>query len=228
LTLLVAADALNGIRIPRTGLIVAGCVVALAIAPNVAKLYDGRGPQRNDGEVGRTEYAMLDLARGHVDPEYAPGRETPVTDVGGATFTPLPAGDYLRAAAEVGSIGYPLSQIPRLGPALRRIADVTLIGALRTRLRPSAPPADPASCAVRSPGEGAGGGAFTLPREGALLGTPNGRTVAVGLSRFGKAGKASVTLAKIAPGGWGLLKIPQDGDPRPWRVFASGPIEVCR
>jgi hypothetical protein len=228
LVFLVGADALVGIGLRWPALAAAACVVALAIPANVAKLNDGRGPQANDGRVGRTEYAMLDLARGHVDPDYAPGRETPVVNAGGSTFTALPAGDYLRAAREIGSLGYSQSEIPDLSPTLRRIADVSLAGALGVKLRPSAPPADRAGCSVaRAAGPGQGV-AFRLPRGGALLGVPGHRTVGVGILRFGEPTEPSLPLAKLADGGWATLRIPADSDPVPWQVFADGPVVVCQ
>jgi hypothetical protein len=227
LVFLVAVDALAGVPIPRPALIAALALVAVAIPANVAKLYDGRAPQRNDGMTGRTEYAMLDLARGRVDPEYAPGREKPVVDVGGATFTPLPAGDYLRAAAENGSIGYSLDEVRDLNPTLRRIADVTLVGALRVRLRPSLPPADPAACSLLG-ARGSEGALFPLPRRGVLLGPPPGGTVTVGVVRFGDPAEPSATLARLTKQGWATLRIPADAESLPWKVSVDGPVEVCR
>jgi hypothetical protein len=146
LVFLVAADALAGARLPTVAVLAALGVVALAIPPNVAKLYDGRGPQLGDSINSRLEYAMLDLVEGPISPQYAPGKDKRVTDRGGIVFTPMPAGDYLEAAERFGSLGMPLDELRGESQQRREVADASLVGALRLELEPAAPPVDPAAC----------------------------------------------------------------------------------
>ncbi len=227
LVFLVAADALRGVAIPRPALIAALCVVVLAIPANIEKLNEGRAGQRNDGLISRTEYAMLDLARGHVRPDYAPGEDPRVIHVGGGVFTALHAGDYLREAAEVGPIGFSPSEVAEQSPTLRRIADASLAYALRVALHPAEPPADLGECTVERPPAAGQQVEFPLPKAGLLLGVPGQRLVAVGIRRFAEPGEPSVTLAKLGEGGWATLRIPPDSASQPWEVYADGPVEAC-
>ncbi len=227
LVFLVAADALRGAAISRPALVAALCVILLAIPANVRKLNEGRAGQRNDGMVSRTEYAMLDLATGHVRADYAPGEDPRVIHVGGGVFTALHAGDYLREAEEVGPIGFSPSEVSEQSPTLRRIADVSLANAFRVKLRPTLPPGEPGECAADRPAEAGQQVELRLPSAGLVLGVPGERIVTVGIRRFADPGEASVTLAKIGEGGWATLKVPSDAAPQPWVVYADGPIDVC-
>lgn len=224
---LVAADALRGVQIRWPALVVACCVVALAIPPNVAKLYDGRVGQRNDGLVSRTEDGMMDLAKAHIRPDYEPGEDPRVTAVGGSVFTALVARDYLRAAREVGPIGFSPSEVAGQSPTLRKIADVALADALRIRLHRVSPPQDRGGCSLRRAAISGQGVEFALPRGGVLLAPPGNEAADVGIGRFGEPSEPSLTLARVAPGTWASLRAPADSYPRPWRVYSDGPLDVC-
>jgi hypothetical protein len=226
LVFLVAADALAGARLPAVAVLAALGVVAFAIPPNVAKLYDGRGPQLNDATTSRVEYAMLDLVRGPIPPDYAPGKDERVTDLGGSVFTPLEAGDYLEAADRFGHIGMPLDELREQSLERREIADASLIGALGLRLHASSPPADPASCPSSLDGRPGKGVFFTAPRPGALLGSRSGRAIHVALGRFAQGGPG-VKLGMLPAHGWATLALPRDSAPERWWVVVDGPTYVC-
>jgi hypothetical protein len=227
LVFFVMAAALRGVSIPWKAVVAAVCLVAVAIPANVQKLYDGRLPQLNDGKIGRTEYAMLDLARGHVRPGYGPGKDPAVTDVGGATFTPLEAGDYLRSADERGPIGFSPEEVAEQSPSLRTIADVSLIRALRLKGVPVSPPRDQSSCQTLRPESGGAIAEATLPRGGALVGAPGSGFATVGLRRFADPGAPSFELVRLGEEGWVELRIPPDAASLPWQLTADGPVEVC-
>ncbi len=227
LVFLVAADALAGGRLPRAAVLGALGVVAFAIPPNVAKLYDGRGPQLNDATTSRVEYAMLDLVRGPIPAEYAPGKDERVTDLGGSVFTPLPAGDYLEAADRFGHLGMPLGELRDQSLERREIADASLVGALGLALQPTSPPAEPADCASSLDGRPGHGVFFYLPQKsGVLLGSRSRRPIDVALGRFGKGGPG-VEVGRLEPGEWANLALPADSAPDRWWAVVDGATYVC-
>lgn len=225
---LVAADALAGARLPTVAVLAALAVVAFAIPPNVAKLYDGRGPQLNDATTSRVEYAMLDLVKGPIPPEYAPGKDKRVTDLGGSVFTPMPAGDYLEAAERFGHLGMPLEELREESQQRREIADASLAGALGLELVPALPPADPAACPSSLEGRPSNGVFFFPPPPGGgtLLGSRAMRPIKVSVGRFGKGGPG-VVLGKLGAAEWAQLAFPRDSAPDRWFVVLDGPAYVC-
>jgi hypothetical protein len=227
LVFFVMAAALRGTSIPWKVVAVGACLVALALPANVQKLYDGRIGQLNDGKISRTEYAMVDLAKAHVDPGYAPGEDPQVTEKGGAVFTALVAGDYLRGAERFGRIGFTPDEVAEQSPELRTVADLSLVGALRLKPVPTAPPARQAGCRTLRPEEGSALAEAPLPRGGALLGAPGAGFATAGLRRFADPGAPSYELVRLGEEGWVELRIPPDSVATPWQLTADGPVEVC-
>lgn len=226
LIFLIAADALAGARLPKPVVLAALCVVVLAIPPNVAKLYDGRGPQLNDGTNTRVEYAMLELARDEVAPQYKAGDDKRVADRGGHVFTSLEAEDYFEGADRFGSLAMPLDELRDESLERREIADATLVGAFRLELDPAAPPADPAACLSSLEGRPGNSVFFFPPRRGALLGSRARRPVAVAVGRFGE-GSSGVEVGELRPGAWAELPLPADAAPDRWWFVVDGPVYVC-
>jgi hypothetical protein len=226
LTFLVAADALARRRIPARAALAALALVALAIPANAAKLDDGRDAHRADATTSRTEYAMLDLARGRVRPDYVAVEDPRVLAAGGTVFTSRPAGDYLAAADEFGALGFSLDRIRGETLELRQVADATLVGALAVRLRPADAPAEPGECPSSRDGTPASPVFFALPRGGALLGSISGRPVEVAVGRFGTGGPGQ-SLGRLEPGEWAELEIPPDRANDPWWAVVNGPVYVC-
>jgi hypothetical protein len=226
LVFLVAADALADARLPTVAVLAALGVVAFAIPPNVAKLYDGRGPQLNDATNTRAEYAMLDLVEGGVPTEYTPGNDPRVADLGGHVFTSLNAGDYYEAAANFGHLGMPLEELRGESLQRREIADATLIGALGVKPRPASQPADPAKCPSSLDGRPGHGVFFFPPRTGALLGSRAVHTIEIAAGRFGKGGPG-LKLGVLQPGEWASVMLPPDSAPDHWFFIVDGPAYVC-
>jgi len=227
LVFFVMVSALRGVAISWKVVAAAACLVAIAIPANVQKLYDGRLPQLVDGKNGRVEYAMLDLARGHVRPGYAPGRDHLVGEAGGATFTALEAGDYLRSAAEIGPIGFSPEEVSEQSPSLRRIADLSLIGALRLKPVKAAPPPEKEGCRLLRPKSKSAPAEVALPPGGALVGAPGAGFATIGLRRFADPGAASYELVRVGKEGWAEVRIPTDAAPEPWFAVATAPAYVC-
>jgi hypothetical protein len=226
MVLLTMAAALRGVRLTRTVLIAAACVVALAIPPNIAKFYDSRSSTVTDAENTRTEYAMLELTRDRVAPGYQPGTDARVTALGGAVFIPLSADNYLRAAGEFGSLAYSLDRIRDARLGLRQIADATLVGALALKLRPTEAPAGAADCPRSLDGRPGSSVFFYVRPAGVLLGSLAQRPIEVAVGRFGTGG-AGVSLGQLEPGEWADLRIPPDAASDRWWVTVDGPVSVC-
>ncbi len=226
LVFLVAADALAGRRVPTVAVLAALGVVAFAIQPNVAKLYDGRGPQLSDATTSRVEYAMLDLVRGPIPAEYAPGKDPRVIDLGGGIFTPMPAGDYLEAAERFGRLGMQLDELRGEDLQRREIADASLLGALGVELEQAPSPPDPPGCPSSLDGRPRAPVFFDAPRGGVLLGSRAGRPIEVAVGRFGKGGPG-LRLGKLAPRAWTRVPLPPDSAPDRWWVVVDGPAYVC-
>lgn len=227
LVFLVAADALAGARLPAVAVFAALGVVVFAIPPNVAKLYDGRGPQLNDATNTRVEYAMLDLVEGSgVPPGYTPGNDKRVADRGGHVFTSLNAKDYYEAASHFGHLGMSLDELRGESVQRREIADATLIGALRIGLEPAVPPVAPQDCPSSLDGRPGKGVFFFPPRPGTLLGSRAKQPIDVSLGRFGTGG-AGVSLGSLDPGDWASIELPPDAAPEQWWIVLDGPVYVC-
>lgn len=223
---LIAAWALRGAKITGPALIAAACLVALAIPSNIEKFYDERVSSVTDAHHTRAEYAMYELARGKVDPEYMSVADPNVGALGGYLFIPLSAGGYFRAAEEFGSLAFPLDRIRSERIGLRQIADATLAGALALKLRPTEAPAAAGDCPRSLDGRPANSVFFYIERGGVVLGSLARRPVEVAVGRFGVGG-AGVPLGELEPGEWADLRIPPDSAPDRWWVTVDGPVSVC-
>jgi hypothetical protein len=227
LVFFVMAAALKGTSISWKIVAVAACLVAFAIPANVQKLYDGRLGQLNDGKISRTEYAMVDLAKDHVRPDYAPGEDPQVTENGGAVFTALVSGDYLQGAEDFGPIGFSPQEVAEQSPELRTVADISLVRALRLKGEPVSPPADEADCSSLRPDSPDGFAEAPLPQGGALIGVPGNGFASVGLRRFADPGAPSYELVRVGKGGWVEIAIPTDAAEVPWQLVVDGAVRIC-
>jgi hypothetical protein len=227
LVLLVAVDALRGVRFGPLGIAGFFVVVALALPSNVAKLYDGRDPELEVSRITGSEYAMLDLvAAEKVDPNFVPASDPQVSDAGGALFVPLSAGNYFAAAERNGSLGMPLSELRAGDPKYGQIADATLAAALGLRTEPTRPPAGSASCPAVTDATERNLAYFELEPGGTVLGNRGEETVSVGLSRFGP-GAPGTAIGQLDPGEWAAVRISPDAAADPWRAVVDGPVSVC-
>jgi hypothetical protein len=225
LVMLVAVDAIGGIRFSPLATLGFFAVVLFALPANVQKLNDGRGPELRSARVLGSEFAMLDLARGHVASDYMPAIDPQVEEVGGFQGVALHAGDYFRGEDRNGSLGMPLSQLRTEDAEIRGIADASLVGALDLELQPAPVPADRASCSSVDSGTEASAAYFELPRGGVLLGA-RGKSLPVGVSRYTR-GETGVPLGQVAAGHWAVLRIPADSEPAPWLALVSAPVYAC-
>ncbi len=221
---LIAADAV-GRRIPG-GVSAALLVLALVALPaNIAQLTEVRdGVLHHDPPVSSTEFAMLELAREHVDPDYIVSSDARVAEVDGGLYIGIPADAYLDASAHNGSIAYSLDEVRAQDEELRLIADAALVGALGLELEPAPPPGRENECRSVAPAPGAESASFAVAAGRTLL-RPGGEGTALWLARFADSPR-SVGIDYL-PAEWSQLVIPADVATDPWRVTVDGSVTVC-
>jgi hypothetical protein len=225
LVLLVAADCFRRPLSNRAGAV----LVVLALLPlpaNVNALFTGKDQNvlRTDVPKSRAEFAMLELAGERVDPGYVVSADPRVAEAGGSLYLGIPLGAYLDAAKENGSIAYTLKELREQPEEIREVADAALVGAEGIELESSDAPGRAETCRTTKPrGE--------RPVVVTLSGVLNHVRVAgpgtplIGLRRFASSGPG-VPIAKLRPGGWAALRLPQDGA-QPWRLVTKAPATTC-
>ncbi len=225
LVLLVAADCFPRPLSNRAGAV----LVVLALLPlpaNVDALFTGKEENvlRTDIAKSRAEFAMLELAGERVDPGYVVSADPRVADLGGGLYLGIPAGAYLDAAEENGSIAFSLDELREQPEEIREIADAALAGAYPVELEPGDAPGPAETCRTTEPKDGhpavvemAGGfNHVRVAGRGAPL---------IGLRSFASSGPG-VPIAKLQAGGWAVLRLPQDGAEH-WRLVTDATVTSC-
>ncbi len=223
---LLGAEAIAG-RVGKRVAVGIVLVALLALPANIAQLRSGGDADtlHLDAKVSRTEFAMLELAAGRVDPEYVASADPNVSAIGGGLFIGIPAGAYLDSVERNGSPAYTLEELREQPEELRRIADVTLAGALGLEAQVVPPPAGAARCRLVSPAPGSESASFPLPPGKTLYGATGAGPVRLGLRRF--ADGESGLLEEVPAGAWRRIEIPPDAAPEPWRALIDAPLRAC-
>jgi glycerol-3-phosphate acyltransferase PlsY len=226
LIVLIAADAV-GRRI-SDGVAIALLLLALVALPaNIAQLTEGRDNDtlHHDPPVSQTEFAMLELAREHVAPDYFVTGDPRVAEVDGGLFIGITADAYLDAAAHNGSFSYSLEEVREQDEDLRLIADAALVGALAVEIEPTSAPGPGAKCRSVAPTTGDDSASFDLGPGRILLRPAGNDQTALWLARFADSPR-SVGIDYLPPS-WSQLVIPGDEAPDRWRLTVDGPVTVC-
>lgn len=225
LIVLIAADSVRR-RLPAPAAIALLVLAAVALPANIVQLAKDRGNDtlHHDPPVSGTEFAMLELARDRVDPEYVVTSDPRVAEVDGGLFIGIPAGAYLDAASHNGSIARSLGEVRDSDETLRQIADASLIGALGVEAKPAKPPAPGARCRTVAVTPVAKSATFELTPGRTLLRPTAGKT-GFWLSRF--ADPPGIGIDYMQPGAWTALTIPADSAPDPWRATVDQAVSVC-
>ncbi len=226
LVLLIAVDCFPRPLSNRVGAV----LVVLALLPlptNIDAMMVGKDENvlRTDIAKSRTEFAMLELARDRVEPAYVVSADSRVADLGGGLFLGIPAGAYLDASKQNGSIAFTPSEVEEQPEEIRAIADAALAGALRLELVSASLPPNDAGCRRASPRQGHPA-AVPLTSGENYVRVSGSRTPLIGLRRFASSGPG-VTLARLRPGGWASVQIPADGAEATWELLAKAPLTVC-
>jgi hypothetical protein len=198
-------------------------VLVLALAANIAMLRDTSTYLRAQAVGVRADLAAVELARGHVAPNFVPT----VGVISSTILAPaVAAGTYLSAVdRNGGSFADTLAELRAAPESDREDADQILAQAFRLHLARSRAAARGGGCSTAH--GAAGGSIFPVPPGGARLRASGSRPATVTLRRFGDAFTAEV--GRMAPGRSYSLAIPRDVAPDRWwaRVSASGPVVAC-
>lgn len=216
--LLIAGEALRGLRMPRPAVLAAAVLAGLAIWGGISLMHREYTERwRPAADAIRYSLAAVDIAGSAAQPDF------PVTFPPALT---VPARDYLRAVDEYGSPAYDEDELKARPEAERESADLTLAQALGLALLTPEPSARVIACQpLRASTEGATGvtllqGGFTLKNEAAA-------PVEVLLGRF--AADAAVSLGPVPAGLRTALQIPVDSSNLPWNLslVGEGPVRLC-
>jgi hypothetical protein len=227
LIVLIAADAVR--RRLSNGVAIALLVLAaVALPANIAQLTQNRSDDtlHHDPGVNSTEFAMLELARRQVDPDYFVTGDPRVAEVDGGLFIGITAGAYLDAAAHNGSIAYSLDEVREQDEGLRLIADASLVGALGIVAESASSPSSPAHCRTIAVAPGAESATVTVSAGTTLLRPQGDDKTGLWLSRFADAPR-SVGIDYLPSRRWTKLTIPADEAPDPWRLTVDHAVTSC-
>jgi hypothetical protein len=225
LVLLVAADCFRRPLSNRVGAV----LVVLALLPlpaNVDALFTGKDENvlRTDIAKTRAEFAAVELAGERVDPAYVVSAEPRVAELGGGLYLGIPAVAILDAAKQNGSIAFSLDELEQQPEEIREIADAALVGAIPVQLEPSHTPGAALDCRTTKP-QGQRPAVVPLTTGFNLIRVPGPGTALIGLRRFATAGPG-VPVARLRPGGWAALKLPQDGE-KDWHLVTKATVTTC-
>jgi hypothetical protein len=214
--LLIAGQALKGIRIPAGAVPVAGVAAILAAIGGMSLMTreqeDRWVPAANSL---RASLAAVELSAPSTAPAFTV--EVPPT----ITF---PASRYLAATSEYGSPAFTEEQLAERPATERATADLTMAQAMSMSLISPAGSFDECrrlSASIEADVRTA------LPSGEYLIENESASPVEVLLRRF--AHEFPVTLGPIEPGASAALPIPQDQTSRDWRLGlgGSGPVRLC-
>jgi hypothetical protein len=216
--LLIAAELLRGVRIPRLAIAATAVVAAGAVFGGISLLQrDYTNTWKPMADDVRSMLAAVDIAGDGARRDF-PLRFPPSVVV--------PTGAYLAASRSHGSPAFSEAELlARPGPE-RQNADATLAGALGIAIAP-------VGDAMRAPGCRAAqrtveASTPTKLQPGTFTVTNTGQAgAALRLGRF--AHGFPVPLGQLRPGQTQALPIPVDNSSRPWKLLATGAsLRLCR
>ena len=237
--LMIAAELLRGVRVPRGGIIGAYVVGAAIVAGNLNQLHDAYLSFRNASDLLKADLGAGEIAR---DKIAAPLLLT--EDNAGTTQSYVISSVYLADADKYGSPADSAAEIATAPEPARVAADKVLGRALGVSFGPaqgptaaSGPPPRllfPTQADARRQGSCIGLGAdspvaiLRLPPGGAIVHASRRACAQLRLRRFATA-SFPVATAPLAAGEVGVLDIPTDRATQPWELQISPPAgaTVC-
>lgn len=212
--LIVAAELLRGIRIPRLAAAALAVVSAAAVVGGITKMDDQFPGWKTSSDEIQLNLSALELSRPVVAPDFA---------------VPLPpsthstAGAYFAAVDRFGSPVYDEAELLDLPEDERRYVDRKLAEALSIELKGRGGDLQAGACRTI----GGSGSVQALAPGRFTLTNPDAEPTRARLSRFAEV--ASVGLGQIPAGARRSLEIPADASRRRWRLVAlDGPLRLCR
>jgi len=216
--LLIAIEALDGIRLSRLGtlaVVAISCVAAAGGVHLLTEAYEGTWKPRS--EKVRATLAALELAPDHVELGAHVGVPSP---------TSLDGKAYLLAASRFGSPATPLSQLPTLPRNERAQVDKTLAQALGLTLVRAG--AEGLRGCRRIAPAGPGAPVRVVPFGDHVLFDSGPGIARIRIGRYGDG--QGVFLGALQGGAAARVTLPADRSKVPWRLSlaGSGRVELCR
>jgi len=216
--LIVAAEALRGVRIPRAAVVVLAVITSAAVVGGISLLQQGYTDRwKPTADQIRATLAVVDVAGGEADPKYAISLPPSIF---------LPVAKYREAERKHGTPAYSEAQLVANADSQGQIADLVLVGALGLHLQ--APPGKErvGKCRAVDTSD-ADGAEVRLSAPGDfLLANRSSRRVNLGVRRFSLAVPAQ--LGDLPAQTTRLLHLPDDHSPRPWWLsLDNGPVRLC-
>jgi hypothetical protein len=236
--ILIAAEALRGIRISWTALGIGTAVAAGAVAGNIRVMRLGEGELSTGSHTVRAELTAVQLARSFISPAFA---------IDSHYMPGISAGQYLAAIDQLGSSPADSLTALRSEPEYARTAaDQVLVngGELSVSYAPgSSSPAGPAPAVVFSAAgtvstvgacvdfnhHGDGGALdLRLPTGGLRIRPAAGPIVQVYVRRFA-AGFEAGPIASVSASAGVVVRAREDTSAEPWvvRISSQQPVTAC-
>jgi hypothetical protein len=211
--LMIAAELLRGVRVPRGAILGAYVAGAAILAGNVSVLHDAYLAYRNTSDVIKADLGALEIARDRIT--FPVRLDEGIADT---AYVGVHSSVFLPAADRYGSPADFPSEIAAAPEPARVAADKVLGRSLGVVLAPAAP------AEVRR-AEGcrrldAGSHVLRVPIGGVLVQASTEAGAQVSFRRYATA-SFPVAVAPLAPGQAGVLHIPTDRATEPWEMALS-------
>jgi hypothetical protein len=237
--LMIAAEMLRGVRVPRGATVVAYVVAAAILAGNLGVLHDAYASYRRTSDLIKADLGAVEVARDRIA-----GQLVLDEDIADTGYVHVHSSLYLPAADKYGSPADTPAEIAAAPEPARVAADKVLARGLGVSFGPaqgssaaSGPPPQlvgPPQVDARPHGSclqlGAGSpvAVLRLPPGGAIVHASRQAGAQLGLRRFATT-SFPVAVAPLAAGQVGVLRIPTDRATEPWEleISPSSGATVC-
>ncbi len=204
-----------------------GAVFILGLIPNLYALKNGGAVLRYHGEFNRGAVTALELqaTRAEANPDVAEGAISffsASADPYSSDMIYVTPNEYLRAAREFGSAGYPVADLATAPEYAREAADRILLAVLEPRLTSSTSSSKTGAGCVRLPGSAS----LVVPSRGLTV-QASSAGAEVRLRRFAAVPVGAPLVLQAHSGG--TLSLPGDESPQPWtaEVTSTAPVVAC-
>jgi hypothetical protein len=212
---LIAGEALRGVRLPRFAAVAVVAVAVVAMLGGISLLNRERSFWNGSAASTRSVLAAVELAGPAARPGFLIRRE----DIDATVAR------YRDAVGRFGSPAYDEGELLERADAYGSLADETTVEAIGLRLVPIPRQREGlAGCRLLRTGSAEAG--VPVPAGSFLLANRSSRSAEVLLGRF--AADPGARIGRIRPGGAARLRLPAGASPRPWLLgVVAGRVAVC-